>query len=375
MAEPFKNLIGRETVLAASRHLHRVLPSFNRARFERSALRELESLELKARAMQLCDALEETLPEEFARAAEVLEASLGPPGEGDGLGFRTSEAGLAGWVIWPMGEYVARRGLVHPERALRTLHAMTQRFSAEFAIRPFIAQHPALCFKTLKEWTADPSAHVRRLVSEGTRPRLPWGMQLKALIADPSPSLPLLRALQDDPSGYVRRSVANHLNDIAKDHPERVAEWLEEHLPGASAERRALLRQASRTLIKKGAGRVLAAWGLGQRFEGQARLALRAERVRIGEEIELTVELRSRSPQPQRLVIDYAVHHVRANGGTSEKVFKGWVLELPAEQSRELSRRHSFRPVTTRRYYPGRHTIELRINGEPSASGSFELCT
>lgn len=373
MAEPFKNLISRETVVQTGQHLARVLPSFERARFERMALRGLESLEMKARAMQICDALEQHLPQEFARAADVLTASLGPPGVGDDLGFRISEAGLAGWVVWPMGEYVARRGLDHPERALRALHAMTQRFSAEFAIRPLIARHPALCFATLAEWTADPSAHVRRLVSEGSRPRLPWGMQLKALIADPSPTLPLLRALLDDPSAYVRRSVANHLNDIAKDHPELLADWLERYLPGAPAARKALLRHASRTLIKQGAGRVLAAWGLGQRLQGEARLAVSPGQVRVGGEVELTVQLRSRSAQPQRLLIDYAVHHVKASGGTSEKVFKGWVIELGGKESRELARRHSLRPISTRRYYAGRHTIELRINGETTASDSFEL--
>ena len=125
-----------------------------------------------------------------------------------------------------------------PERGLAALQAMTQRLTAEFAIRPFIVRHPALVFETLAHWTRDRSAHVRRLCSEGSRPRLPWGLRLNALIDDPSPTLPILAALQDDPSEYVRRSVANHLNDIAKDHPALVAGWLATHLPGASAERR-----------------------------------------------------------------------------------------------------------------------------------------
>ena len=149
-----------------------------------------------------------------------------------------------------------------PERALPTLAELTQRFTAEFAIRPFISRHPQPTLDTLARWVHDPSAHVRRLVSEGSRPRLPWGLRLQALVQDPSPTLPLLRALQDDPSAYVRRSVANHLNDIAKDHPDLVARWVGEHRAGASAERAALLRHASRTLIKKGHPEVLAAWGL-----------------------------------------------------------------------------------------------------------------
>ncbi|MED5618380.1 hypothetical protein [Ideonella sp. BN130291] len=213
-------------------HLQRVWPAFDRVRFEALALHDLQALELKARAHRVCDALEATLPQSFDEAAEVLVAALGPAGVGDDLAsLRTSDAGLAGWAVWPMTEYVARHGHGDVPLALQTLHAMTQRFSAEWAVRPFILRHPDLSFDTLQRWTRDPSAHVRRLVSEGSRPRLPWGMVLKPLIADPSPTLPLLRALQDDASEYVRRSVANHLNDIAKDHPELVVHWLRSTCP------------------------------------------------------------------------------------------------------------------------------------------------
>jgi 3-methyladenine DNA glycosylase AlkC len=260
-----------------------------------------------------------------------------------------------------------------PERALMTLHALTQRFSAEFAVRPFIDAHPEVALATLSRWTADPSAHVRRLVSEGSRPRLPWGMQLKALIADPSPTLPLLRALQDDPSDYVRRSVANHLNDIAKDHPDVVACWVEQHLPAASAQRRALLKHACRTLVKAGDARILQAWGLGQPMQGTAMLNVAPERISVGQSLDLSITLRSTAARAQKLVIDYAVHHVKAHGGTSAKVFKGWVLELPAHEARTLSKRHSLRPITTRRYHAGRHEVDVRINGEILARAVFDL--
>ena len=140
-----------------------------------------------------------------------------------------------------------------------------------------IVAHPERVYATLQRWTTDPSAHVRRLVSEGSRPRLPWGLQLKSLIADPSPTLPLLRALQDDDSEYVRRSVANHLNDIAKDHPDLVVQWLAEHLPGAPAARRRLLKHASRTLIKQGHPQAMKAWGLGQALRGTLQVRENAE--------------------------------------------------------------------------------------------------
>jgi len=374
LAEAFKHRIGAQVVRDMARHLQRAWPAFDAQRFETRALDGLEGLELKARAMQLADALEATLPADFDRAAAVLEASFGPPGEGDALdSLRTTDAGLAGWPLWPIGEYVARRGLDRPQRALRTLHALTQRFSAEFAIRPFIAAHPATALATLAAWTADPSPHVRRLVSEGSRPRLPWGLQLKALVADPSPTLPLLRALQDDPSEYVRRSVANHLNDIAKDHPALVAQWLAEHLPGASAQRRRLLRHASRSLIKRGHPAVLEAWGLGRPLRGEATLAVAPRRLHVGETLTLTVTLTSTAARAQALQIDYAVHHVKASGATSAKVFKGWQLNLNPHERRVLTKRHSMRAVTTRRYHAGRHEIDLRVNGEILATAFFGL--
>jgi hypothetical protein len=214
---------------------------------------------------------------------------------------------------------------------------------------------------------------VRRLVSEGSRPRLPWGLRLQALVADPAPTLPLLRALQDDPSAYVRRSVANHLNDIAKDHPDLVAAWVREHRAGASAARTALLRHASRGLIKRGHGPTLAAWDLGQGLQGEAALTLSATQALVGSAIGLQVTLRSTSPQPQALVVDYVVHHVRANGGTSPKVFKGWKLTLEPGGQRALAKRHSLRPVSTRTLYPGTHRVDLSVNGQVLAHATFEL--
>jgi 3-methyladenine DNA glycosylase AlkC len=378
MAEPFKNLLNPARVQHAAAHLRRVDPPFDAERFIGLASHGLESLEMKARAMQICDALEATLPDDFNTAATLLETALAPPQTGEPVvgsapDMAAEGSGLAGWILWPVGEYIARRGQAEPGRALAALHALTQRFTAEFAIRPFIVNHPELAYRTLQRWTADPNPHVRRLASEGSRPRLPWGMQLKAAVSDPSPGLPLLLALQDDSSAYVRRSVANHLNDIARDHPALLAAWLAAHLPGASQERQALLRHASRTLIKRGDPRVLQAWGLGRALRGTAALTLSEANVRVGESIILTLALQSTAARPQTLAIDYALHHVKADGSTRPKVFKGWRVELPAHGRLELVKRHSMRVVTTRRYHAGLHRVEVQINGIPLASAAFRL--
>ncbi|WP_297754976.1 DNA alkylation repair protein [Hydrogenophaga sp.] len=380
--EPFKNLINRDTVARTGLHLRRAWPRFDQARFEALAVDGLDTLEFKARAMQLADALEATLPASFDTACDTLEACLAPPlgfddkGEPVQLGQDQAGRGVAGWALWALGEYVARRGVrdeAAARRGLACLHAITQRFTAEFAIRPIIQRHPTLALDTLSTWVQDPSAHVRRLVTEGSRPRLPWGLRLQAFVADPAPTLPLLRALQDDPSSYVRRSVANHLNDIAKDHPDLVAAWVREHLIDAPAERSALLRHASRGLIKQGHAPTLAAWGLARGLKGEAALKLSAARAAVGGEIGLNVVLRSTARQPQLLEVDYAVHHVRANGGSSPKVFKGWRLSLAPGEERLLSKRHSLKPVTTRTLYPGRHVVELRVNGVSLAEAAFLL--
>lgn len=374
MAEPFKLLLNEQGVRALAAHLSRVSDgAFDAGQFAALALGGLERLEFKARAAHIADALEATLPGDFEAAAGWLEAALGPPGEGDELaGFACGPAGVAGWIVWPMTEYVARRGLGQPQRALAALHAMTQRFSAEWALRVFIERHPEVAWPTLQRWAADPSAHVRRLASEGSRPRLPWGLQLRGLIADPRPALPLLERLQDDPSPYVRRSVANHLNDIAKDHPALLAGWLARHLPAASPERRALLRHACRTLIKAGDQAVLDAWGLGGGFAGQASLGVAPALIRLGEVVELTVALQG-GAAAQRLVIDYLVHHVKADGSTRAKVFKGWQVQLAAGEQRLLRKRHAVKAITTRVYHPGLHRVELQVNGRVVADASFEL--
>lgn len=375
IVEPFKNLLNPQTVRVAGEHLQRAWPAFDRLRFERQASKGLEDLELKARAHHLAAALETTLPANFHEAADIMEAALARPraAQAGPASAQTDAQGLAGWVLWPMTELVVRRGMQTPERALQALHAMTQRFTAEWAIRPFIEQHPALCWSTLADWTRDPSEHVRRLVSEGSRPRLPWGQQLKGLIGDPSPTLPLLRALQDDPSDYVRRSVANHLNDIAKDHPALVADWVGEHLPGASVARQALLRHACRSLIKQGEPRVMALWGVGRPFVGQLRLTLEPTQVRLGEAVELRLWLHATAKHRQPLVIDYAIHHVKASGQASPKVFKGWKVELAAGEQRRLCKVHRIKPITTRQYHPGRHIVDLRINGKVCAEAAFVL--
>ncbi len=169
--------------------------------------------------------------------------------------------------------------------------------------------------------------------------------------------------------------MANHLNDIAKDHPALLADWLATHLPGAGAERTALMRHASRGLVKAGDAAVLATWGLGAAFQGRVALALSPTALAVGEVLTVTLDLQSTARCAQRLAIDYAVHHVKAAGHTTPKVFKGWVLDLAPGERRQLVKRHAMKRVTTRRYHPGAHAVDVRINGQVLAEAGFGLRT
>ncbi|SIQ29334.1 3-methyladenine DNA glycosylase AlkC [Rhizobium sp. RU20A] len=363
MAEPLKNLIDPALVATMTTALTASSPDFDAARFTSIALADLDRLELMQRAQQVRAALEASLPADFAAAADSLERAL-PSGE---------RPGLKGWALLPVNQFVALHGLDHFDRSLALLKALTPHFTAEFGIRAFIAADQKRALATIAGWVDDPDPHVRRLASEGTRPRLPWALQLKALIAEPRPILPILSALIDDPSDYVRRSVANSLNDIAKDHPDVVAEVVATHLPGASRERRQLLRHACRTLLKRGEAAILGHFGFAQTEAITATLTLGANRVRFGDSLPLTLTVENRGPVASELMIDYAVHHVKADGSLSPKVFKWTAVSLAPGETRRLERRHALRPITTRRYYPGRHAVDIRVNGAILADAEFDL--
>ena len=371
--EPFKELFSRALVEDMARHIGRVWKAFDAEAFTATALKDFKTLELKARANQIAAALAATLPGDVPRALKILTAALRPL---DKAGQPTKDAskGLAGWAIWPMGEYAAQRGLGHPDESLTALRAFTIRSTSEFAIRPFLVKHPKKTLATLKAWIKDPNEHVRRLVSEGSRPRLPWGLRLKDFVADPKPILPLLEALKDDSSEYVRRSVANSLNDIAKDQPDLVADIAKRWLKGASKDRVRLVRHACRSLIKAGHTKTLAA--LGYNAAPAVKLthfALITPAVDYGTHAAFALALKSTSAQPQNIVLDYVVHHRKKSGETSPKVFKWKTLVLAPKQELRLERRHAMRPITTRVYYPGKHRIEALINGRISGGGDFDL--
>ncbi len=370
MPEPFKNRFNESMIRLMASHLKKAGSHFDADAFLARALEGLEALELKDRGLQLVDALEEGCPADFSKACDLMERSLHPE---KGFSDEMDGAGVCAWAVMPMAEFVARHGMKDFDLSMKMLREFTIRFTSEFAVRPFLVAEPERALAMLHQWAVDDNFHVRRLASEGSRPRLPWGIRLSQFVEDPAPLFPILEKLKDDPEEYVRRSVANNLNDIAKDHPELVVDVARKWLVGADQKRKRLVKHACRTLIKNGHQGALSVFGYREPDLKLVRFDLSATDIEVGKELEISIELNSVGSEMQPLVIDYAIHHQKANGQLSPKVFKWKQVELFAGQSVALSKRHSLKPVTTRKYYPGLHRVELQINGKSFGMKDFTL--
>ena len=372
MAEALKTHYGPQVPRRIAAMIAAVHPAFDQRAFVRDALDGYDALELMPRGRKIAAALRAHLPRDFAQAVRILLASAAQPATLPG------KNPMAAFLFMPHTHFIAQwgleQGLEHFEISMRAQHALTQRFTAEFSIRPFIERHPAATLETLRAWARDPSEQVRRLVSEGTRPRLPWAPRLRAFMRDPTPVLELLELLKDDPSLYVRRSVANNLNDIGKDHPGLLLATAARWLKDATENRRWIIRHALRSAVKRGDTGALRVLGYGTK----AKVAIQGgtvspARVKRGGAVDVQFDLASTSPRPQRLVVDLRVHYVKANGKSSPKVFKLRALELAPRARANFRKRLSLKDLTTRKHYPGRHAIEVVINGVATALGTFEL--
>lgn len=379
MPEAFKNHFNQAVIEGLAQQISLHYSNFDKEGFLNRALNALESLELKARSNQIARALVEYMPADFDEMSKVIEAILGPECQDEELIFEASKNGVSGWIIMPLADFISIRALANEaqylHQGLALLKSCTKRFSAEFAIRPFLRDYPQPTLAVLKQWSTDQNLHVRRLVSEGSRPFLPWGLRLHAFAEQPSLILPLLEQLKNDESEYVRRSVANNLNDIAKPHPDTVADIATKWWQHDNVQRTRLLKHACRTLIKNGHPKVLALLGYSAPELALVELKLEQAEVKNGDSQSFTLSLKSSAEEPQNLLIDYAVHHQKANGSLSPKVFKWTTLCLPAKSHGSISieKAHSFKAVTTRKYYLGKHKIEILINGKSMFVESFKL--
>ena len=373
MPEPFKNFFNTQIILGMAKCFQGQWPEFESEEFFDAASKNLDTLELKERSEQIMNAMTTHLPSDFVKAGEIILGSLSPSRDGNIFGVTVAEDGIAGWAIMPMAHYVGLRGHDHFDLSMTLFKELTKRFTSEFGIRFFLLESPKKTLSILKEWTNDSDRHVRRLVSEGIRPRLPWAMQLPLFIQDPSPVIELLDMLKDDDEEYVRRSVANNLNDIAKDHPEIVADIAEKWMRGASKNREKLIRHGCRTLIKSGHKKVLRVFGYKPPQIQQVIVAIKTPEVVFGNALEFTLSILSDSLHSQSLMIDYVLHHKKANGKTTPKVFKWRTKILEENKPLTLTKKHCIKKITTRVYYPGIHRLEIMVNGVSVGIADFNL--
>ncbi len=368
MAEPLKNQFGTEVPRAIATMIAAVHPTFAVNAFMKDVMNGYDNLALMARGEKIAQALHRHLPPDFAQATQILLDSLDQPHG------RATDGSLSSFLYLPHTMFVARHGLGHFDLAMRAQHALTQRFTAEFSIRSFLQHHPEATLKQLKVWAKDPSAHVRRLVSEGTRPRLPWASRLPAFQKDPTPVLALLELLKDDPELYVRRSVANNLNDIGKDHPDRLVETARVWLKDAPEDRQWIIRHALRFAVKQGNAAALAVLGFGEVAPVSIdNASVTPQRAVMGQTIHIAFEVINNSKQAQRVLVDFCIHYIKANGSSRAKVFKLKTLTLDAGERLSVSKKVSLAEMTTRKHYPGNHRVEALINGRSDPLGAVEL--
>jgi 3-methyladenine DNA glycosylase AlkC len=367
MAEPLKNQYGPEIPRTIGGMISDVFPQFDREGFLADVLAGYEALELMDRGRKIARSLRAHLPGEYPKAAEILV-------ESSRVRIERRDHSMASFLFLPHLCFVGTYGLDHFEESMAAQYELTQRFTAEYSIRPFLEQYPEATLRRLEMWAGDSNVHVRRLVSEGTRPRLPWASRLRRFQEDPQPVLKLLELLKDDPELYVRRSVANNLNDIGKDHPAVLVETARRWLVNATGEREWLVRHALRSAVKRGEPGALGVLGFG----GEASVAienarLTPSRVEEGSSVTLAFDLRSTLKRRQQILVDFCIHFVKASGTASPKTFKLKAVTLEPGEIISLKKSVSLKEMTTRRHYLGIHRVEVLLNGRATAVGAFEL--
>ncbi len=352
-----KNVYSRELITTFADVLQQISPTFRRDDFVLSVLDAAwEARELKERMRHITVMLRQFLPSEYAEAIQILRQAAP---HCDGFPY----------LFFP--DFVEQYGLDDEEISLPALELFTQFSSAEFAVRPFIVKNPNKMMAQMLTWAEHPNHHVRRLASEGSRPRLPWGMALKQFQRDPSPVLPILERLKTDDSDYVRRSVANNLNDIAKDHPGLVIE-IAKRWKGVNPHTDWIVRHGLRTLLKRGNREALALFDL-HHAEGVSinNLHFATDSLAIGEATTFSFEIRTR--QAVNIRLEYGVYYVKASGEAVRKVFFIHEKEYPANSVARVVRKISFQQRTTRKHYAGLHRLFVIVNGVEYAETSLML--
>jgi len=371
MAETFqiRDVFNPKAVSEMGKRIKKVHTTFDLKGFETFINPKLPELTYSERLQLIKDGLIKYLPEDFSKAAKIIVDSLLPA-----YGTDVLEGTNDRFIIATKAAFIAEKGLNHFDISMNALYEITKRLTSEWGVRPFFIQYPEKTLAIFKKWATDKDPHVRRLVSEGSRPYLPWGKKLPQFEKDPKQTIALLTLLRNDPSEYVRRSVANHLNDHAKKHPDLVVDtlkqWQEE---GSNKDKDRMIKHALRTLLKKGHAGALAILG----YKKGAKVAVQHlsadKKVKVGEYLNFSFDIQSTGKTKQPLMIDYVIYYQKANGDLAPKVFKMTTKTLEAGAALPFKKRQSFKIISTRKFHLGAHKLAVQVNGEELAEVAFEL--
>lgn len=354
--DQLKNIYSQDFILQLTSVLQKEYAPFPASYFKEIVFqKDWEDLALKQRMRRITTSLYQTLPQKYEEAVDIL-CQAAPQ-------FR----GLAG-IIFP--DYIDQYGLENWGISMQALATFTPYSTSEFAVRPFLLQDQEKMLAQMKEWSTHPNEHVRRLASEGSRPRLPWGLSVPSLKKDPTPLLPILDQLKQDDSLYVRKSVANHLNDISKTHPEIVL-TLAKEWQGVHEHTDWMIKHACRTLLKQGNRQALSLFGYENGSAEFRNFSCDKEKVAIGDSFSFTFDIFSQNSM--RIRMEYAIDFVKARGQRHKKVFKISETDLQQNEVKSYTRKHSFKDLTTRKHYTGLHTLSIIVNGEVQHTFDFQV--
>ncbi|MCT4580613.1 MAG: DNA alkylation repair protein [Flavobacteriales bacterium] len=368
MAELLKNVYSVSFFDKLTSSIVEVLPEFDREGFLESIFnKEWKEKELKERMRHVTLTLNKYLTNDFEKDVEFL-LELIPVLKGNGFG-----SDHLAFIFLP--DYIEVYGIDYYDRSVSAMEEITQFITCEFAVRPFFLKYYQQMTQQMLQWALHENLHVRRLASEGIRPRLPWAMAVPVLKTKPEPIFPILEHLKDDSSEYVRRSVANNLNDISKDHPAEVIALIKSW-DKDTKERQKLIKHAARTLLKQGNQEVMSLFGFGAVDQIQVdNLTVKTPLVSVGEYLEFEFEVINNNQSHSKIRLEYAIYFLKANGTWSKKVFKISEKNYPANSNTIVNKKQSFKPITTRKYYEGKHEVSVIINGVEFQKLAFRLTT
>jgi 3-methyladenine DNA glycosylase AlkC len=365
MPEAFKDLYNEKFYSVLAAHLKKCLADFNQEIFMKLILpTNFQQLELKQRMTHTKEVLHQFMPKNFPQATDILAALI------DSLVDDGIKEGSVEYMFLP--EYIETYGIDDYQTSIAAFEKITQFTSAEFAVRPFLIKYEQQMLTQMFLWCKHSNYLVRRLASEGSRPRLPWAIDLRMYKDDATLLLPILHALFNDPTEIVRRSVANNLNDIAKDNPETVIKFAKQYI-GKNTQADRTIKHASRTLLKRAFPEALALFGYDSTNIELIDFEVLTEKVTVGTHAEFSFSIKNNSEEAKRIRLEYGLYFMKKNGQLTKKVFKISERLLAANEKHQVLRKQSFKPISTRIYHAGIHQVSIILNGKEFAAKDFEL--